>query len=164
MPPPSVRPPTPVLETKPLGVASPKGCVAWSTSPHTQPPSTRTVRLAASTCMPFMRERSTTRPSSTVPRPGPLWPPPRTARVSLLLAGKIDRADDIGDIHAADDERRVFVDHAIVDFARLVILRVAWTDQVAAHAASSGLQPLHHPRHSSPAEPSLSSLSFLPSQ
>jgi hypothetical protein len=49
------------------------------------------------------------------------------------IAGEIDRADDIGDIYAADDERRVFVDHPIVDFARLVILRVAWTDQVAAH-------------------------------
>src|SRR5438874_7831876 len=82
MPPPNVSPPTPVVEMKPLGVASPKACVAWSTSPQVQPPSTRAVRATGSTRIPFMPDRSITRPSSQAPRPGPLCPPPRTANVS----------------------------------------------------------------------------------
>ena len=66
-----------------------------------------------------------------------------------LLAGEVDRADDVGDIHAADDERRMFVDHPIVDFARLVILRVAWADQVAAHARLQvfNRRVVHNTRH-----------------
>ena len=78
-PPPSVRPPTPVVEMIPLGVASPCSPVARSTSPQVQPPPTRTVRAAGSTRMSLNAERSTTRPSSTVPSPAPLWPPPRIA-------------------------------------------------------------------------------------
>ena len=43
MPPPRVKPPTPVVEMIPDGTASPNACVAWSTSPQVQPPPTRTV-------------------------------------------------------------------------------------------------------------------------
>ena len=35
----------PVVEMMPPGTASPKACVAWSTSPQVHPPSARTVRL-----------------------------------------------------------------------------------------------------------------------
>ena len=49
MPPPSVSPPTPVVEMTPHGTASPCSCVAASTSPHVAPPPTRTVRAPAST-------------------------------------------------------------------------------------------------------------------
>ena len=51
-PPPSVSPPTPVVEMIPLGVASPCSCVARSTSPQVQPPPTRTVRARGSTSIP----------------------------------------------------------------------------------------------------------------
>jgi hypothetical protein len=34
------QPPTPVDEMKPLGTARPNACVAWSTSPQSQPPPT----------------------------------------------------------------------------------------------------------------------------
>ncbi len=78
-PPPSVRPPTPVLETIPLGVARPCSPVARSTSPQVAPPPTRTVRLPGSTWMSFISDRSITTPSSTVPSPAPLWPAPRIA-------------------------------------------------------------------------------------
>src|SRR5215471_12864349 len=44
-----VRLATPVVETTPNGIASPKAWVAWSTSPVTQPASTRVVRLTEST-------------------------------------------------------------------------------------------------------------------
>jgi hypothetical protein len=40
----------------------------------------------------FMPERSTTRPSSQVPRPGPLRPPPRTANVSTCSRAKLTAA------------------------------------------------------------------------
>src|SRR5262249_27408523 len=79
IPPPSVRPAAPVLPTVPLGVAIPKACVAWSTSAQTQPPSTRTVHAEGSTRIPFIRDRSITRPSSQIPSPPPLCPPPRIA-------------------------------------------------------------------------------------
>ena len=82
-PPPSVMPPTPVVEMIPLGSASPNGCVAWSTSPSSEPPSTRATRETGSTITPRMAERSITRPSSTLPRPPPLWPPPRIASGSF---------------------------------------------------------------------------------
>ena len=80
MPPPSVRPPTPVVEMMPTGTARPNACVAWSTSPSIAPPCRR-ARSAP-------RDRRG-RPSSATGRsPGrrrrcraraPLWPPPRIA-------------------------------------------------------------------------------------
>ena len=48
-PPPSVKPAIPVLETMPLGVASPKTAVARSSSPTVTPGCARTVRRAGST-------------------------------------------------------------------------------------------------------------------
>jgi hypothetical protein len=44
-------------------------------------PCTCAVRRAGSTRIPFIRDRSMTSPSSTVPRSPPLWPPPRIAAV-----------------------------------------------------------------------------------
>ena len=44
MPPPRVRPATPVEARKPDGVAMPNATVAWSTSAQVQPASARTVR------------------------------------------------------------------------------------------------------------------------
>ena len=84
MPPPRVSPPTPVVEMMPPGAPRPNGYVAWSTSPHVAPPPTRAVRLSGSTRTFFIVERSMTSPSSTVPKPGTLCPPPRTARSSPL--------------------------------------------------------------------------------
>ena len=78
-PPPRVNPPTPVVEITPDGTASPCSCVTASTRPHVQPPPTRTVRLSGSTVTASSRDRSATTPSSTLPSPPPLWPPPRTA-------------------------------------------------------------------------------------
>ena len=54
-PPPSVSPPTPVVEMIPLGVASPCSSVAASTSPQVQPPPTRTVRACGSTSISLQR-------------------------------------------------------------------------------------------------------------
>ena len=79
MPPPRLRPPTPVWPTMPPVVARPWACVSWSTSPHRAPPWTRAVRSTRSTETARIAERSMTIPSSHTAVPATLWPPPRTA-------------------------------------------------------------------------------------
>ena len=44
IPPDKVRPPTPVIDTTPPGVARPRAVVSWSTSPHVAPPWTQARR------------------------------------------------------------------------------------------------------------------------
>ena len=63
----------------PQGTARPCGFVAASTSAHVAPPPTLAVFASASTETEFISERSATTPSSTLPSPPPLCPPPRTA-------------------------------------------------------------------------------------
>ena len=79
MPPPRVRPATPVVEMIPPVVASPKLCAAWSKSPQSHPPCTRAIRRSGSMRIPFIELRSSTIPSSTVPNPGTLCAPSRMA-------------------------------------------------------------------------------------
>ena len=79
MPPPRVRPPTPVLETMPPVVASPWAMVASFIMAQVAPPPALAVRFAGSTSMRVRPDRSTTIASSAVPKPGTLCPPPRTA-------------------------------------------------------------------------------------
>ena len=78
-PPPSVRPATPVDETRPPVVASPCGCVARSKSLQVAPPPTVAVFASGSTSTLFMRRMSMTSPPSTVLAPATLWPPERIA-------------------------------------------------------------------------------------
>ena len=77
IPPPSVKPATPVCVTMPEGAASPNGCVSRSSSPSSTPACTRAVRSAGSTRTPFSGDRSITNASSAIDRPGKLWPPLR---------------------------------------------------------------------------------------
>ena len=58
IPPPSVRPATPVCVTIPDGTASPNACVSRSSSPSSTPACTRAVRRSGSTRTPFIGERS----------------------------------------------------------------------------------------------------------
>src|SRR5215469_9430656 len=102
IPPPRVRPATPVLETMPDGTASPKAWVAWSTSRHLHPAPTNTVREEGSTLTYLMGARSITRPSSQTPRPAALWPPPRTdTRKSLALAIRTAATTSATSVHCA---------------------------------------------------------------
>ena len=57
--------------------------------------------------------------------------------LEVLAARELDRAHDVGDARAADDERRAAVVGAVPDRARLVVARVAGRDHLAAH----GLAP-----------------------
>ena len=88
IPPPRVRPAIPVVEMIPPGAARPKAWVAWSRSPQVHPPSARRSGLSGSTRIPFMEERSMTRPSSQTALPVTLWLPPRTASGRRCVPGE----------------------------------------------------------------------------
>ena len=74
---------------------------------------------------PSARDRSITRPSSQLPRPGPLWPPPRIATSRPCSRAEVHRRDDVGDVGAARDQPRPLVDHRVVERARLVVVGVS---------------------------------------
>ena len=84
--------------------------------------------------MPFIGERSMTSPSSQVPSPPPLCPPPRTARVSPCSRAKLTAA-----ITSATSAQRAIRPGClsimrVVDLARLLVARVAGSDHRAAQA------------------------------
>ena len=134
MPPPSVSPPTPVVEMKPLGTARPKAWVAWSTSPQcSRPRRARSARLDRRACS-ASRERSMTRPSSQMPRPRRCVRRRESRRAVASRGAKLTARDDVGHIGAARDQRGMLVDHAVVDLARLLVARVAGLDQLSAQA------------------------------
>src|SRR3954465_11787700 len=129
MPPPSVSPPTPVVEMIPDGVARPCSAVFASTWPPVAPPPTRTLSEAGSTKTSSMPARSMTTPSSTTPSPPPLWPPPpHPTRAPRGRRGggarERDRASDVLGARAAHDQRRTAVDHAVVDGAGVVVAAI----------------------------------------
>jgi hypothetical protein len=118
----------------PLGVAIPNACVAWSTSPQTQPPATRTVRAFGSTRIPFSIDRSITRPSSQTPSPAPLWPPPRNSSQDVAPATVIDSRDHIGDVRAPSNYGGMFVDHGVVHRSHSVIRCIARVDDLSSES------------------------------
>ena len=115
MPPPRVRPPTPVVEMMPPVVASPNGYAAAFRSPQVAPPETRAVWVSGSTRTPRMADRSMTTPSSQVPKPGTLWPPPRTATVIALSAAKRTAVITSPALTGWTIDGRALVDHAVAD-------------------------------------------------
>ncbi len=78
IPPPRVRPPTPVVEMMPPVVASPWAQVASFTRPQVAPPPTWATRVWLSIVISLIGERSIIKPPSTTLRPAMLCPPPRT--------------------------------------------------------------------------------------
>ena len=88
-PPPSVRPPTPVVELMPSGVASAKACASLSKSASVHPGSTRAVRPTGSMRTERICDRSIKSPPSQTALPAMLWPPPRTATSSSFSRAKL---------------------------------------------------------------------------
>ncbi len=78
MPPPRVRPPTPVCETLPAVVARSCGWVAASSAPSRAPPWTHARRRSGSTRTPPIGVRSIIRPPWGTASPTTLCPPQRT--------------------------------------------------------------------------------------
>jgi len=52
----------------------------------------------------------------------------------LVLARKVDSSDHIGNVHTADDQRGVPVDHAVVNLANLLVANITGMKQRAAQA------------------------------
>ena len=92
IPPPRVRPVTPVEPTTPPGVTRPWAWVAASKSDHVAPPCEIASPASGSTSTVRIRVRSITRPSSTAQWPAGLWPPPRTATSSSFSWAKASAA------------------------------------------------------------------------
>ena len=71
-----------------------------------------------------------TSPSSQLPSPGPLWPPPRIAVRSSFSRAKAHGGNNVGHVGAAGDEERPLVNHRVVELAGLVVVRVASPDEL----------------------------------
>ena len=134
MPPPSVKPATPVVETSPPVVARPNCWASWSTSPQVAPPPTNARRgvgvdadgpAAARGRSPCLRRWSRS--------PATLWPPPRTATARSWLRAKPSAAiTSATPVQRADGGRHAVVVCAVPDPLRLVVAVVAGQEQVAA--------------------------------
>ncbi len=131
MPPPSVRPPTPVVPMIPLGVAIPTSCVAASTSRQVAPPSTRTVRAVG--------VDGDAAHTTEVDHDGVVDDAEAAAVVAaaadgqqrVVPGGERDGRGHVVGGGAPRDHRRAPVDHRVVHLAGVVVRCVARDDQVA---------------------------------
>ena len=132
LPLPSVSPPTPVSDTRPPVTASPCSCVAASTSAPRAPPWTRAVRASGRP-----RRRSSARGRSRSRRRRCCSPGSSARRRAPRRPGRCSRpkltaADHVVGGRAAHDQRRMAVDHAVPDPARLLVGRILRSDHLAA--------------------------------
>ena len=152
MPPPSVSPPTPVVEMIPQGTASPCGWVAASTSAHVQPPPTRTVlRVRIDRDVGEQRE---------IGQDAVVDAAEATSVVAASACGQRqvvrsregDRGCDVLRARAARDHGGSFVDHRVEKDPGFVVARVVGPDQLALERRSeltpcrnrSRFIPAHH--------------------
>ena len=132
-PPPSVRPPTPVVEMMPLGVAESVGvgCLV-DLAPCTAPTDRHGSLLRGRPGCPWSRDRSITRPSSQLPRPAPCALRRGRRAEGRAVAGE-------GDGHTPRRrgptdpgyECRVLVDECVVDLAGFLVSGIGPADQLA---------------------------------
>ena len=83
--------------------------------------------------MPFISPRSMTRPSSQVPSPAKLWPPPRTAMGRSWSTPKRTAADHVGDAGGTSDQCRRAVDAGVPDLPDFVVVRVGRRENRTPH-------------------------------
>ena len=132
-------PPTPVVEMMPLGVASPKACVAWCRSPELRAafdPGGAGHRVDAD---PVHRREIDDQPVVDSAQPRAVVAAAADGHEDVVVAGEVDRGDDVGDVRALGDEGRVLVDHRVVDRAGLVVAGIAGLDEIAAHGGGQSL-------------------------
>ena len=55
-----------------------------------------------------------------------------------LVAAEVHRGDDVGDVHAARDQARPLVDHAVVKSTGGIVVGITWTDESSAKALLQG--------------------------
>ena len=139
MPPPSVRPPTPVVPMIPLGVAMPTSCVARSTSPQVQPPPTRTVRASASMLMPRSEAQVDDDAVVDGAEAAAVVAAAAHGEQRVVAGGEPDGRRHVVGGRAPHDQGGAPVDHRVVDLAGVVVLGVARADQVAREAGQLAL-------------------------
>ena len=84
--------------------------------------------------MPFISDRSITKPSSHTAKPATLWPGAADGNEQVLLPREIHRRDHIVAAGAAGDECGTPVDRGVEYGACGVVPRIAWKNQFAAKA------------------------------
>ena len=144
MPPPSVSPAMPVVETTPAGGRQAERLrLAVELGPASRRP--RRVRVRA------RRDRRGCPSSATGRSPGrrrrrawpaTLWPPPRTATSRSCSRAKRTAAIDVGGAGAAGDQRGPPVDHRVPDRAGGVVAVIARPEQLAAQTRPELLDSL----------------------
>ena len=87
-----------------------------------------------------------TTPSSLLPNPGALWPPPRTDRSRPVVAGEIHRGHHVRDLLGPDDRPRPPVEHAVVDRPGLVVTGVIGRDDRAPDLLTQLIDPHRYHR------------------
>ena len=127
MPPPRVRPPTPVVEMMPPVVARPNGYVAAFRSPQVAPPATRAVCASGSTRTPRIADRSTTTASSQC-RSRDAVAASAHGDGQRVVGREADGGHHVAGVRRRDDDGRALVDHAVANRARLVVPRVIRPD------------------------------------
>ena len=55
-----------------------------------------------------------------------------------LVAAEVHRGDDVGDVHAARNQARPLVDHAVVKSTGGIVVSITWTDESSAKALLKG--------------------------
>ncbi len=56
------------------------------------------------------------------------------ATKQALVAAEVHRGDDVGDVHAARNQARPLVDHAVVKSTGSIVVSITWTDESSAKA------------------------------
>ena len=129
-PPPSVRPATPVVETRPPVVASPCSWVARSNSPQVTPAPTRTCRASASTSIAFIGRTSMTSPPSFRRHSRHRVTAGADRHLVAVLFGQLQRRiTSAGDAHCAITAGCLSI-MALKMRPRLVVPRVVSVDQL----------------------------------
>ena len=142
IPPPSVKPATPVVDTSPPVVASACACVSWSTSPQTAPGPTYARCAFGSTRTERIAERSMTIPSSQLEKPAMLCPPPRTAIARSLLRAKPTAAiTSAAPLQPTITAGRRVVERAVPDPARLGVAVVVGAQDAARESLRAAPAP-----------------------
>jgi hypothetical protein len=51
-----------------------------------------------------------------------------------VVAAEVHRGDDVGNVHAARNQARPLVNHAVVKSADIIVVSITWTDESSAKA------------------------------
>ena len=131
----------------PAGWRARRRAVAWSRSPSRAPPSTAPTRVGIDADAVHRREVEHEAVVDAA-EAGAVVAAAADGELEPLAAAEVDRGADVGDVAAADDQRRVLVDHRVVEPARLVVVRAAGLEHSTAETCPERLDRLHRRRHS----------------